>query len=49
MFQIFKQKKNDFPVSEKASKEVMSIPMNPFLINNQIDYIILKIQENFQK
>jgi len=36
----------DFPTSEKASNEVISIPMNPFLTNQQIDYIINKIKEN---
>ena len=39
-------KKGDFPISEKASKEVMSIPMNAFLTNHQDDYVISKIQEN---
>ena len=45
-FQYLKYKQNDFPISEKASNEVVSIPMNPFLTNEQIDYIVLKIQEN---
>jgi len=45
-FQYLKYKQNDFPISEKASNEVISIPMNPFLTNEQIDYIVLKIQEN---
>ena len=45
-FQYLKYKQNDFPISEKASNEVISIPMNPFLTNDQIDYIVLKIQEN---
>ena len=29
----------DFPVSEKASKEVFSLPMSPFLNDDQIEYI----------
>ena len=45
-FQYLKYKQNDFPISEKASNEVISIPMNPFLSDDQIDYIVLKIQEN---
>jgi UDP-2-acetamido-2-deoxy-ribo-hexuluronate aminotransferase len=45
-FQYLKYKQNDFPISEKASNEVVSIPMNPFLTNEQIDYIVSKIQEN---
>ena len=32
-------KKNDFPISEQASKEVMSLPMNSFLTNDEINYI----------
>ena len=39
-------KKNQFPISEKASEEVMSIPMNPFLTNEQIDYITSNINNN---
>ena len=45
-FQYLKYKKNDFPISEKASKEVVSIPMNPFLTNEQINYIISHIKKN---
>ena len=45
-FQYLKYKQNDFPISEKASNEVISIPMNPFLTNEQIDYIISYIKEN---
>ena len=43
-FQYLDYKQNDFPISEKASNEVISIPMNPFLSDDQIDYIVLKIQ-----
>jgi UDP-2-acetamido-2-deoxy-ribo-hexuluronate aminotransferase len=39
-FQYLRYQKGDFPISEKASNEVMSIPMNPFLTNEQINYII---------
>ena len=45
-FRYLNYKQNDFPISEKASNEVISIPMNPFLTNNQIDYICSKINEN---
>ena len=45
-FRYLNYKKNDFPISEKASKEVISIPMNPFITNHQLDYICIKIQEN---
>jgi UDP-2-acetamido-2-deoxy-ribo-hexuluronate aminotransferase len=30
----------DFPISDMASKQVLSIPMNPFLNNMQIEYIV---------
>ena len=45
-FGYLNYKQNDFPISEKASKEVISIPMNPFLTNEQINYIISSIKEN---
>jgi UDP-2-acetamido-2-deoxy-ribo-hexuluronate aminotransferase len=32
-------KEGDFPLSELAAKEVMSLPMNPFLEDNEITYI----------
>ncbi len=28
----------DFPIAEKVSKEVMSLPMNPYLTNNETSY-----------
>ena len=43
-FKYLNYKRKDLPISEKASKEVISIPMNPFLTNDQIDYIILNIK-----
>jgi UDP-2-acetamido-2-deoxy-ribo-hexuluronate aminotransferase len=45
-FRYLKYKQSDFIVSDEASKEVLSIPMNPFLTPEQINYIILEIQEN---
>ena len=38
--------RGDFPVSDKASKEVLSIPMNSFINNSQLDYIVNKILKN---
>jgi UDP-2-acetamido-2-deoxy-ribo-hexuluronate aminotransferase len=38
-FQYLGGKEGDFPISEKAAIEVMSIPMNPFLTQEEIDYI----------
>jgi UDP-2-acetamido-2-deoxy-ribo-hexuluronate aminotransferase len=45
-FRYLNYKQNDFPISEKASNEVVSIPMNPYLNNGQIDYIISHIIKN---
>ena len=45
-FDYLNYKHGDIPISEEASKEVISLPMNPFLSENQIDYIITKIKEN---
>ena len=42
-FQYLKYKQGDFPISEKASNEVMSLPMNSFLTNEQIDYILSRL------
>ena len=35
----------DYPISEKTSSEVISLPMNAFLTYHQIDYIISSIKE----
>jgi len=45
-FKYLSYQQGDFPISEKASNEVMSIPLNPFLTDDQIDYIIYNIIEN---
>jgi UDP-2-acetamido-2-deoxy-ribo-hexuluronate aminotransferase len=45
-FQYLHHQQGDFPISEKASNEVISVPMNPFLTNEQIDYIIYNIRKN---
>lgn len=45
-FHYLNYKKGDFPISEKSSSEVLSLPMNPFLTNKQIEYIISKIKDN---
>ena len=38
-FQYLNYKQGDFPISEKASNEVISLPMNPFLAKKEIQYI----------
>jgi len=35
----------DFPISEKISKEIMSLPMNPYLTDQEIEYITKEIEE----
>jgi UDP-2-acetamido-2-deoxy-ribo-hexuluronate aminotransferase len=39
-FQYLRHQQGDFPISEKASNEVMSIPMNPFLTHIEIKYVL---------
>ncbi len=45
-FSYLGYKEGDFPVAEKVSKEIMSLPMNPDLNNNEIEYVIQKVREN---
>jgi len=45
-FKYLNYKKGIFPTSEKAATQVISIPMNSFLTNDQLDYIIYNIQNN---
>jgi UDP-2-acetamido-2-deoxy-ribo-hexuluronate aminotransferase len=45
-FRYLNYKNEDFLISEKASKEVISLPMNSFLTDVQIDYVINKVREN---
>lgn len=36
-------KKGDFPICEQISDEIMSLPMNPYVTDEEIDYIIEKV------
>jgi len=45
-FQYLNYKKGDFPISEKTCNEVISLPMNPFLTYDQINYVVSKIKEH---
>ncbi|WP_299431000.1 DegT/DnrJ/EryC1/StrS family aminotransferase [uncultured Maribacter sp.] len=38
-FKYLKGKKGDFPIAEKISNEIMSLPMNPYTTKEEIDYI----------
>tara|TARA_Y100001958_G_C21175105_1_gene506105 strand:- start:155 stop:1261 length:1107 start_codon:yes stop_codon:yes gene_type:complete len=48
-FKYLNSKHGDYPISDKASKEVLSIPMNSFLKREQIDHIVKIIKESLQK
>lgn len=39
-------KKGDFPVSERVSEEIMSLPMSPYLSEEQQDFIVHALKEN---
>ncbi len=38
-FNYLNYKTGDFPLAEKAAQEVISLPMNPFLTEDELDYI----------
>lgn len=38
-FNYLGYKKGDFPISEVVSQEIMSLPMNPYVTDEEIDYI----------
>jgi UDP-2-acetamido-2-deoxy-ribo-hexuluronate aminotransferase len=42
-FSYLNLKSGDFPISEKASNRVISLPMNPFLGEDELDFIVGKI------
>ena len=42
-FSYLGYKKGDFPVAEKVSKEIMSLPMNPYLTDSEINFIVKEV------
>lgn len=44
-FKYLGYKEGDFPVVEAYAKKVLSIPMHPFLKDDEIDYIVKKVLE----
>lgn len=42
-FEYLGYKKGSFPVSEIVSKEIMSLPMNPYVTDEEIEYIVSNI------
>lgn len=45
-FTYLKYKKNDFPISETVSKEILSLPMNPYLKYYEQEYIVDNLIKN---
>ncbi len=48
-FDYLGYKEGDFPESEKAAKEVLSLPIHPDLADEEIEYVIITIREFFEK
>ena len=44
-FSYLGHKEGDFPVAEKVSKEILSLPMNPYLSDEEIDYIVESLRQ----
>jgi UDP-2-acetamido-2-deoxy-ribo-hexuluronate aminotransferase len=42
-FKYLGYKEGDFPISEKVSKEIMSLPMNPYVTDDEIEYIVKEV------
>lgn len=42
-FEYLGYSKRDFPVSEMVSEEIMSLPMNPYLTEEEINYITINL------
>lgn len=43
-FKYLNYKIGDFPISEKVSSEIISLPMNPYLTESEIAYITLELK-----
>jgi len=44
-FSYLDYREGDFPVSERTSKGILSLPMSPFITQDEQDYVIGKVQE----
>ena len=44
-FQYLGLRQGDFAISERLAQEVMSLPMNPFLTENEIRYVVDSLKE----
>lgn len=48
-FEYLGYKKGDFPIAETVSYEIMSLPMNPFLTDIELDHIVGSILRNYSE
>jgi len=44
-FECLGYKKGDFLVDERVSEEILSLPMNPYLSDEEIRYIVKKVEK----
>lgn len=42
-FEYLGYNKGDFPIAEQVSNEIMSLPMNPYLCDDEIEYIVTRL------
>lgn len=45
-FEYLNYQKGDFPISEMISEEILSLPINPYLIEEELQYIIDQVNKN---
>lgn len=48
-FKYLGYREGDFPVSERVSKEIISLPMFPFIAQDEQDYVIGRVRDFFKK
>ena len=39
-FSYLDYQEGDFPIAEEVSNEIMSLPMNPYVSDDEIEYIV---------
>lgn len=47
-FAYLGQREGDFPISERVAKEILSLPMSPFMTQEEQDYVIEKVTKFFR-